>query len=111
MTDSTPRVESEGVPLKDSEWVLEEAPIPFIGWYFAFRIDPQATLPFLRKDGLSAFREQSNIYVGYLESVRHLSFRTCTARADCLVDERSLQSGQGNTHGLGGTPLPRVVVK
>jgi hypothetical protein len=23
MTDPTPRVESEGVPLKDSEWVLE----------------------------------------------------------------------------------------
>jgi hypothetical protein len=44
-------------------------PIPFTGWYLAFRIDVKATLPFLREEDAAAFRQRSKIYVGYLETV------------------------------------------
>jgi hypothetical protein len=42
---------------------------PLPGWYFAFRINVEATLPFLRSDTISAFRNTSKVYVGYLAAV------------------------------------------
>jgi hypothetical protein len=50
-------------------WRPAEVPIPFTGWYLAFRIDVKATLPFLREEDTAAFRQRSKIYVGYLETV------------------------------------------
>jgi hypothetical protein len=49
-------------------WRPAEVPIPFTGWYLAFRIDVKATLPFLREEDAAAFRQRSNVYVGYLET-------------------------------------------
>jgi hypothetical protein len=53
---------------------LEETEIPLIGWYFAFRLDPQATLPNLRDARLSTLRDRSKTYVAFLLSVSRVSF-------------------------------------
>jgi hypothetical protein len=47
----------------------KETRTPRSGWYFAFRIDLEATLPFVRRDTISAFCDASKVYVAYLESV------------------------------------------
>jgi hypothetical protein len=48
----------------------EDTRTPYLGWYFAFRIDLEATLPHLRSDTISDFRDASKVYVGYLDDVR-----------------------------------------
>jgi hypothetical protein len=53
---------------------LEETEIPLVGWYFAFRIDPQATLPNLRDARLSTLRDRRKTYVAFLLRVSRVSF-------------------------------------
>jgi hypothetical protein len=64
-SEAPPRVLFSGrAPTERKEWK-----VPRSGWYFSFRIDLEATLPFLRSDSISAFRDASKVYVAYLESV------------------------------------------
>jgi hypothetical protein len=54
------------------EFEFEDTPVPFIGWYFAFRISPEQTLPLLRVDEVAVLKSQSKIYIAYMERVRDL---------------------------------------
>jgi hypothetical protein len=47
----------------------KETKTPRSGWYFAFKIDLEATLPCLRAEAVSAFCNASKVYVGYLAAV------------------------------------------
>jgi hypothetical protein len=85
---------------------------PYPGWYFAFRIDIEATLPFLRSDTISAFLDASKVYVGYLENVRLFGpevvcwilmqvFRTYSTMDCPSLNENTIEDGSSH---YGHTP-------
>jgi hypothetical protein len=68
MAPSEPRLAS----VLREEFEFEDTPVPFIGWYFAFRINPEQTLPLLRVDEVAVLKGRGKIYIAYMERVRDL---------------------------------------
>jgi hypothetical protein len=92
MTPSPPRdlpnVSLDQVSLTPSqtdgpEPTLERTCMPILGWYFAFVINPKASLGFLGNDQVAKFISRRQTYIAYLDSVSLiLDRRSCTA--ECI---------------------------
>jgi hypothetical protein len=57
--------------IPDKKTKREDTVIPLMGWYFAFRINPEVTFSTLRTDEIAAFRARGRLYVGYMDQVSH----------------------------------------
>jgi hypothetical protein len=60
--------------IPDKKIKPKDTVIPLMGWYFAFRINPEATFSTLRTDEIAAFRARGRLYVGYMSQVSHLAY-------------------------------------